>query len=168
MTTEADRLDPSSELAVRRHKLEELRAHGQDPFKIDRYDFTHRAQEIQGNFDSLEGQVVRVAGRIMSKRGHGKVSFAHLQDATGLIQVYARINNLGEEGYNEFKELDLGDIIGAEGKVFKTHRGETTIELTDYTLLTKTLRPLPDKWHGLKDVEISSFGTIWPSRAFWK
>ncbi|NLG86742.1 MAG: lysine--tRNA ligase, partial [Firmicutes bacterium] len=153
-TTEAEKLDPSSELAVRRRKLEELRARGQDPFKIDRYDFTHRAQEIHDNFAGLEGQVVRIAGRIMSKRGHGKVSFAHLQDATGLIQVYARINNLGEEGYEAFKELDLGDIIGAEGRVFKTHRGETTVELTAYTLLAKSLRPLPDKWHGLKDVDL--------------
>ncbi|MGI6129349.1 MAG: lysine--tRNA ligase [bacterium] len=154
MPTEVDRLDPSSELAVRRKKLEELRSHGQDPFKIHRYDFTHRARDIHNDFDTLEGETVRIAGRIMSKRQHGKVSFAHVQDATGLTQIYARINNLGEEGYEQFKELDLGDIIGVEGKVFKTHRGEVTVEVATYTLLTKTLRPLPDKWHGLKDVDI--------------
>ncbi len=125
--TEAERLDPSSELAVRRRKLKELQAKGQDPFKIDRYDFTHRAAEILDNFDSLEGQQVTIAGRIMSKRGHGKVSFAHIQDGSGLVQIYARINELGEEEYEQFKELDLGDIIGGVGKVFKTRRGEITV-----------------------------------------
>lgn len=149
-----ENLDPSSELAVRRRKLQELKGRGQDPFKIDRFDFTHRAAEIHDNFDSLQGQEVTIAGRMMSKREHGKVSFAHLQDASGLIQIYARINNLGEERYGQFKELDLGDIIGVTGKVFKTHRGETTVELSSYTLLSKALRPLPEKWHGLKDVDL--------------
>lgn len=149
-----ENLDPSSELAVRRRKLQELQAKGQDPFKIHRFDFTHRAAEIQENFDSLEGKQVIIAGRIMSKREHGKVSFAHVQDASGLIQIYVRINNLGEERYEQFKELDLGDIIGVVGKVFKTRRGETTVELTEYTLLAKSLRPLPEKWHGLKDVDL--------------
>ncbi len=152
--TEAERLDPSSELAVRRRKLKELQAKGQDPFKIDRYDFTHRAAEILDNFDSLEGQQVTIAGRIMSKRGHGKVSFAHIQDGSGLVQIYARINELGEEEYEQFKELDLGDIIGGVGKVFKTRRGEITVGLKSYTLLSKSLRPLPEKWHGLKDTDL--------------
>ena len=154
MSTEPGRPDPSSELAVRRQKLDELRAGGQDPFIIHRYDFTHRAEDIHGDYDSLEGQKVGIAGRIMSKRQHGKVSFAHLQDSTGLLQIYASVNDLGEDGYEQFKDLDLGDIIGVEGKVFKTHRGEITVEVLAYQLLTKTLRPLPDKWHGLKDVDI--------------
>ncbi|MDI3538674.1 MAG: lysyl-tRNA synthetase, class [Bacillota bacterium] len=151
---ETPAIDPSSELAARRRKLDELRARGQDPFKIDRFPFTHHAQEILANFDQLEGQEVRIAGRIMSKREHGKVTFAHLQDASGQIQIYARIDALGERAYEDFTDLDLGDIIGVEGKVFRTRRGEITVEVFSYTLLSKSLRPLPEKWHGLKDVEI--------------
>lgn len=151
---EIEALDPSSELAARRRKLDELRARGQDPFKIDHYDFTHRAQNILTDFPAFEGQLVRIAGRLMSMREHGKVTFAHLMDASGQIQVYAQINNLGEDGYRQFRSLDLGDIIGVEGKVFKTRRGEITVEILAYTLLVKSLRPLPEKWHGLKDVEL--------------
>ncbi|MDK2784660.1 MAG: lysyl-tRNA synthetase, class [Bacillota bacterium] len=151
---ETPALDPGSELAARRRKLDELRARGQDPFKIDRFPLTHHAREIIANFAELEGQEVRIAGRLMSKREHGKVTFAHLQDASGQIQIYARINTLGESTYEEFTDLDLGDIIGVQGKVFRTRRGEITVEVFSYTLLSKSLRPLPEKWHGLKDVEI--------------
>jgi lysyl-tRNA synthetase class 2 len=146
--------DSSSELAVRRRKLQQLKEQGRDPFRLDRFDFTHETAEIHDRFDSLQGKPVSIAGRIMSKREHGKVSFAHVRDGSGEIQLYASINDLGEECYGQFKDLDVGDIIGVRGSVFKTRRGETTIKLDKYTLLAKALRPLPEKWHGLKDVDL--------------
>ncbi|NLY50117.1 MAG: lysine--tRNA ligase, partial [Firmicutes bacterium] len=152
--TDRETLDPSSELAVRRRKLDELRAAGRDPYVIDRYDFTHKAAEIVKGFDALVGQEVRIAGRLMSIREHGKVTFAHLRDASGQIQIYARIDNLSEEDYARFTTLDVGDIIGVRGTVFRTRRGEITVEVLEYLLLSKSLRPMPEKWHGLKDVEI--------------
>lgn len=121
---ELEAFDPASELAARRRKLDELRERGQDPFKIDHFAFSHHAQEILDNYAALEGTEVKIAGRLMSIREHGKVTFAHLRDASGQIQVYARIDNLGEERYKAFTNLDLGDIIGVEGKVFRTRRGD--------------------------------------------
>ena len=145
--------DPGSELAVRRRKLQELKRRGEDPFKIDRFDFTHRAAQIQAEFDNLEGQPVVIAGRLMSKRTHGKVSFAHVRDSSGEIQIYASVNDLDEEQYERFKDLDVGDMM-VNGQVFKTRRGEITVKITSHTLLAKALRPLPAKWHGLKDMDL--------------
>nr|WP_277998214.1 lysine--tRNA ligase [Zhaonella formicivorans] len=140
-------------MQVRRQKLDELRNAGIDPFG-QRYMRTHMAQNILDNFAELENQVVAIAGRIMAKRGHGKASFAHVQDLSGQIQVYVRLDDVGEFTYQMFTKLDIGDIIGIKGKVFKTKMGETTVWAEDVVLLTKSLRPLPEKWHGLKDVEI--------------
>lgn len=135
------------------NKLEALRAKDIDPYG-QAFSISHHARDILDNFDALEGQNVSVAGRIHTMRAHGKSSFAHIIDVTGQIQIYAKIDQLGEECYNSFKDLDLGDIIGVQGKVFRTRRGEVTVDVEGVTLLSKALRPLPDKWHGLKDVEI--------------
>jgi lysyl-tRNA synthetase class 2 len=135
------------------NKLEALRAKDIDPYG-QAFSISHHARDILDNFDALEGQNVSVAGRIHTMRAHGKSSFAHIIDVTGQIQIYAKIDQLGEECYNFFKDLDLGDIIGVQGKVFRTRRGEVTVDVEEVTLLSKALRPLPDKWHGLKDVEI--------------
>jgi lysyl-tRNA synthetase class 2 len=140
-------------MQVRRQKLDELRSAGIEPFG-NRYERTHKAQEILDNFEGLDGSVVSVAGRIMAKRGHGKVNFAHVQDVSGQIQVYVRLNEIGEDMYDMFTKLDIGDLIGVQGKVFKTKTGETSIWAKEITLLTKSLRPLPEKWHGLKDVDV--------------
>ncbi|KJS15406.1 MAG: lysyl-tRNA synthetase [Peptococcaceae bacterium BRH_c4b] len=140
-------------MLVRREKLAELRDRGIEPFG-GKYLRTHTAVDITGSFDAMEAQEVRVAGRIMSRRIQGKAGFAHIQDATGQIQVYARLNDIGQEAYDLFTKLDIGDIIGAAGKVFKTRMGEITISINELTLLSKSLRPLPEKWHGLKDVEL--------------
>ncbi|AVX19323.1 MULTISPECIES: lysine--tRNA ligase [Carboxydocella] len=140
-------------LLVRREKLQELRNKGIEPFG-GKFERTHLSQEIIDNFGELEGQKVIIAGRIMAKRGHGKASFAHLQDGAGLIQIYVRVNDVGEENYELFVKADIGDIIGVEGTVFKTQRGEITVSATKVTMLAKSLRPLPEKWHGLKDVEL--------------
>lgn len=140
-------------MLVRRKKLDELRAKGIDPFG-QKFVRTHSAQEIHDNFDQLAGQRVRVAGRIMTKRGHGKAGFAHIQDFSGRVQIYGRLDVLGEEGYSLFEDLDIGDIIGVEGEVFRTQRGEVTVKVHQLTMLAKSLRPLPEKWHGLKDIEL--------------
>lgn len=140
-------------LLIRREKLQELRQKGIEPFG-GKFERTHLSQDVIDNFDQLEGQKVIIAGRIMAKRGHGKASFAHLQDGAGLIQIYVRINDVGEEAYEIFSKADIGDIIGVEGTVFKTQRGEITVSAASITMLAKSLRPLPEKWHGLKDVEL--------------
>ncbi|MEW6624131.1 MAG: lysine--tRNA ligase [Bacillota bacterium] len=140
-------------LKVRREKLEEFRQMGIDPFG-GKFIVSHHAQKVIEDFAALEGQTVKMAGRLMAKREHGKASFAHIQDLTGKIQIYAQLDKLGEEIYSFFKKLDIGDIIGVEGVVFKTRRGEVTIELEKLTLLTKSLQPLPEKWHGLKDMDL--------------
>ncbi len=114
---------------------------------------THHAQDIKDNFDALEGSEVRVAGRLMSKRGMGKVSFCDLQDKSGRIQLYARKDEMDEEEYNRFKKYDIGDIVGVEGEVFRTQRGEMSVRAKKITLLSKSLRPLPEKYHGLTDKE---------------
>jgi len=138
-------------LQVRRSKLFELQKTGKDPFHIVKYDVTHRTGQILSDFEGYENKNVSIAGRLMSKRGMGKSSFCDLQDRDGKIQLYVRINDIGEEEYENFKKLDIGDIIGVTGRVFKTRMGEISIHVDSYTLLSKSLRPLPEKFHGLKD-----------------
>ena len=146
-------------MKVRREKMEAFRAMGVPPFG-HRYDVTAHAADIHAKYDHLEGEEeseedVRIAGRLMAIRGHGKASFCTLSDRTGSIQVYFKIDVLGEQKYKEeFKRLDIGDIVGIKGKVFKTHRGELTVRVDDFDLLSKSLRPLPEKFHGLQDVDI--------------
>ena len=149
----AQEQDLSEILKVRREKLAALRAEGRDPFKETRFDVTHHAQDIKDNFDALEGSEVRVAGRLMSKRGMGKVSFCDLQDKSGRIQLYARKDEMDEEEYNRFKKYDIGDIVGVRGEVFRTQRGEMSVRAKEITLLSKSLRPLPEKFHGLRDTD---------------
>ena len=141
-------------LKVRRDKLKALQDMGMDPFTITKYDVTHHAQEIKDNFDALEGQTVSVGGRLMSKRGMGKVSFCDLQDKSGRIQLYARRDEMDPEEYNRFKKYDIGDIVGVEGTVFRTEKGEMSVRAKHITLLSKSLQPLPEKFHGLTDKEM--------------
>jgi lysyl-tRNA synthetase, class II len=138
---------------VRRDKLAALQGAGADPFAIHRYDRTHTAQEILDGFETLDGQDVTICGRLMLIRKMGKAAFAQLQDVSGRIQIYAKRDDLGEEAYDAFKRLDIGDIIGGKGFVFRTQTGETTVHLREVTLLSKSLRPLPEKFHGLQDQE---------------
>ena len=146
--------DATDVLAVRRQKLDELRAEGHDPFLITKYDRTHHSNEIKDNYEALEGKAVSVAGRLMSKRIMGKASFCHVQDLGGTIQVYVARDNVGEEEYRGFKKLDIGDIVGVEGTVFKTKTGETSIHATSLTLLSKSLQVLPEKYHGLTNTDL--------------
>ncbi|WP_046173330.1 lysine--tRNA ligase [Domibacillus indicus] len=149
----------NDQLLVRREKMQTLREKGQDPFG-GRFDRTHTAESISAQYDSFSKEEleekeaeVTIAGRIMTKRGKGKAGFAHVQDLTGQIQIYVRKDAVGEEQYELFTSTDLGDIVGVKGKVFKTNVGELSVKATEYIFLTKALRPLPDKHHGLKDVE---------------
>lgn len=144
--------DLNSQMLVRREKMSALAAQGIEPFGR-KYNSTHHAAEITKQFEALEGQVVRVAGRVMTFRGHGKSSFAHIMDLSGQIQIYLRQDTLGEEGYGQLQFTDLGDIIGVEGIVFRTQKGEISIRVSAFEHLAKCLRPLPEKWHGLKDIE---------------
>ncbi|NLK86188.1 MAG: lysine--tRNA ligase [Clostridiaceae bacterium] len=141
-------------LKVRRLKLQELQQNQKDPFKIIKYDVTHNSKEIIDNFESMEGAHVSAAGRLMSKRGMGKASFCDLQDREGRIQLYVKIDDVGAEVYEDFKKFDIGDIVGVEGTVFRTHKGEISIKTDKIILLAKSLQPLPEKWHGLKDVDL--------------
>ena len=141
-------------LQIRRDKLKALQDEGRNPFEITTYDVSHHAQEIKDNFDALEGTVVTLGGRLMSKRGMGKVSFCDLQDKSGRIQIYARKDEMDEEAYNRFKKYDIGDIVGVKGEVFRTQRGEMSIRAQEVTLLSKSLQPLPEKFHGLTDKEL--------------
>ena len=143
----------SALLQVRRDKLKELQDAGQDPFEITKYVVTAKSADIKDNFESMEGQSVSVAGRLMSKRGMGKAVFCDLQDVKGRVQLYVRIDELGEEAFAKFKKMDIGDIVGVEGEVFKTQRGEISVKAHKVTLLSKSLLPLPEKFHGLKDNE---------------
>ncbi len=147
-------LDLSEILQVRRDKLAALREAGKDPYEITKYDVTNHAKELIDEFESYEGKNVSVAGRLMSKRGMGKASFCDLLDKTGKIQLYLRIDEVGEENYEEIKKLDIGDIVGVEGEVFRTKRGEISIKGSKVTLLSKSLLPLPEKFHGLKDTDL--------------
>ena len=138
---------------VRREKLAELQQNGKDPFVITKYDQTHHSQEIKDSFDELEGKTVSIAGRMMSKRVMGKASFCNVQDLTGNIQSYVARDSVGEENYKEFKKLDVGDVIGIEGEVFKTKTGEMSIHASRVTLLSKSLQILPEKFHGLTNTD---------------
>ena len=141
-------------LQIRRDKLKALQDEGRDPFQITKFDVTHHAQDIKDNFDALEGTPVRVAGRLMSKRGMGKVSFCDMQDKSGRIQLYARKDEMDEDNYNRFKKYDIGDIVGVVGEVFRTQRGEMSVRAHEIILLSKSLRPLPEKFHGLTDKDM--------------
>ena len=146
-------LSLSEQMVVRREKLEALRSEGLDPFVQTKFELSHDSAAIKENFDALEGQTVRVAGRLMSKRGMGKASFCDLQDNTGRIQLFAKIDELGEEAFNRFKKYDIGDIVGVVGEPFRTKTGEMSVRAKQITLLSKSLIPLPEKFHGLTDLE---------------
>ena len=141
-------------LQIRRDKLKELQESGNDPFQITKYDVDNTAANIKENFDALEGQEVSVAGRLMSKRGMGKVSFCDMQDKSGRIQLYARKDEMDEAEYARFKKYDIGDIVGVKGIVFRTQRGEMSVRVVTCTLLSKSLLPLPEKFHGLTSTEL--------------
>ena len=141
-------------LKVRRDKLKELQDNGKDPFVITKYDVTHHSQEVKDNFETLEGQSVSLAGRVMSKRVMGKASFCHIQDLQGTIQSYVARDSIGEEEYKAFKKMDIGDIVGLKGEVFKTKTGEISIHASEVTLLSKSLQILPEKFHGLTNTDI--------------
>ncbi len=140
-------------MAQRLAKLRALEAEGRNPFLVTEYRRTHLAKEILENFEAMEHQTVRVAGRVMSRRGQGKVTFMHLQDASGQIQGFFRFDDLGADAYERLKLVDIGDILGIEGYVFRTRTGEISVHVSSFDILTKALRPLPEEWHGLKDVE---------------
>ncbi len=141
-------------LKVRREKLSEFQAAGKDPFQITKYDVTHHSSEIKENYDAMEGQVVRVAGRVMQKRVMGKASFCNVQDLKGNIQSYVARDDIGEESYKDFKKYDIGDIVGIEGRVFKTKTGEISIHASHVVLLSKSLQILPEKYHGLTNTDL--------------
>ena len=141
-------------LQVRREKLADLQANGKNPFQITKYDVTNHSMEIKNAFEEFEGKEVTLAGRMMSKRVMGKASFCSIQDLQGAIQAYVARDNLGEESYKDFKKLDIGDIIGIKGEVFKTKTGEISIHATEVTLLSKSLNPLPEKFHGLTNTDL--------------
>lgn len=147
-------LDLNQLMIIRREKLERLKQNNKNPFEITKFDITHTSKEIIDNYEELEGKDVTIAGRIMAKRIMGKASFCHIQDGDGKIQSYVSINDLGEESYKQFKEDDIGDIIGITGFVFKTRTGEISIHAKEVILLSKSLRPLPEKFHGLKDTDL--------------
>ena len=141
-------------LRLRREKLAALQEAGEDPFQQTRFAWDATSRQIKENFDAMEGQSVKVAGRLMSKRGMGKVSFCDLQDRDGRIQLYARQDEMDEAVYKKFKKFDIGDIVGVDGEVFRTQRGEMSVRAKDITLLSKSLLPLPEKFHGLQDKEL--------------
>ena len=147
-------LPVSEQAQIRRDKLAALRAEGRDPFVITKFDFNTDSAAIKADYEGFEGKTVKVAGRLMSKRGQGKVMFCDLQDSTGRIQLFVKIDEMGEEEYARFKKNDIGDIIGVEGEVFKTKTEEISIRTRSIVLLSKSLLPLPEKYHGLTDKEI--------------
>ena len=147
-------LPVSEQAQIRRDKLAALQAEGRDPFLITKFDFDADSAAIKADYDAYEEKDVKVAGRLMSKRGQGKVMFCDLQDSTGRIQLFVKIDEMGEEEYARFKKNDIGDILGCEGKVFKTKTGEISVRTSSITLLSKSLLPLPEKYHGLTDKEI--------------
>ena len=147
-------VDVNQLMQIRRDKLTKLKEEGKNPFEITKFNRTHTSKQVVDNYEELEGKDVTVAGRIMAKRIMGKASFCHIQDGDGRIQSYVSINELGEESYKQFKEDDIGDIIGITGFVFKTKTGEISIHAKEVTLLSKSLRPLPEKFHGLKDTDL--------------
>ena len=144
----------SQVVKIRREKLDELKAQGLDPFEKVRFSRTHHSAEIVGQYDALEGETVAVAGRLMAKRIMGKASFGHVLDAVGSIQIYLRRDELPEGQYDAFKKMDIGDLVGVNGRVFKTRTGEVSLHVTQIELLAKSLLPLPEKFHGLKDPDL--------------
>ena len=153
-TTQQPEQELSEQRRVRREKLAALQAAGEDPFQQTRFDWDATSAQIKEHFDQMEGRAVKVAGRLMSKRGMGKVSFCDLQDRDGRIQLYARQDEMDEEVYKKFKKFDIGDIVGVEGEAFRTQRGEMSVRAHNITLLSKSLLPLPEKFHGLQDKEL--------------
>jgi len=151
--TNEQQQDLSEILRIRREKLSALQQEGRDPFQETKYVVSHHAQEIKDQFEQLEGNQVSVAGRLMSKRGMGKVSFCDLQDRSGRIQLYARKDEMDAQVYDRFRKYDIGDIVGVKGQVFRTQRGEMSVRVQEITLLSKSLLPLPEKFHGLTDKE---------------
>jgi lysyl-tRNA synthetase class 2 len=145
--------DVNDIIQARLKKLQELRQMDVNPYG-KKYSTTHNSQDIKEGFEQLNGESVKVAGRVMAIRGHGKAAFFDLQDQQGRIQIYIKKDNVNERIFRIFKLLDIGDIVGVAGEVFKTHKGEISVFLADITVLAKSLKPLPEKWHGLKDVEI--------------
>ena len=158
MSEELENVQTEEELSellkIRREKLTELQSLGKNPFENVKYPVDSYAAGIVDKFDDYEGKIVVLAGRMMSKRDMGKASFADLRDNSGKIQLYVRKDNIGEEEYRLFKKADIGDIIGVKGTVFRTHKGEVSVNISEYTMLSKSLLPLPEKWHGLKDTEL--------------
>ena len=152
-TTQQPEQELSEQRRVRREKLAALQAAGEDPFQQTRFDWDATSAQIKEHFDQMEGRAVKVAGRLMSKRGMGKVSFCDLQDRDGRIQLYARQDEMDEAVYKKFKKFDIGDIVGVEGEVFRTQRGEMSVRAKNITLLSKALLPLPEKFHGLQDTD---------------
>jgi lysyl-tRNA synthetase class 2 len=147
-------VDESDLVGQRREKLARLRKKGADPYRFTQYDRTHLSREIHESVEALEGNTVRVAGRLLARRRHGKATFADLQDGSGTIQLLFRVNQLGDERYAELDDLDDGDLVGAEGQVMRTRMGEVTVAVSAFAILSKALRPPPEKWHGLRDVEV--------------
>ena len=154
LTAEEEQQKRSEILQIRRDKLSALQEEGKDPFQITTYARTAYADQIVEKFDEMEGRTVSIAGRIMSKRGMGKASFIDLRDSSGRVQSYVRQDHVGPEVYADFKKWDIGDIIGIEGEVFRTQKGEISVKADKAVLLSKSLLPLPEKWHGLKDTEL--------------
>ncbi|MBQ8902965.1 MAG: lysine--tRNA ligase, partial [Oscillospiraceae bacterium] len=150
----APQQDLNELLKVRRQKLADLQAAGKDPFKITKYDVTHHSTDIKDGFEELEGKTVTIAGRIMSKRIMCKASFCNVQDLKGNIQSYVARDSVGEEPYADFKKLDVGDIVGIKGEVFKTKTGEISVHAMEITLLSKSLQVLPEKFHGLTNTDV--------------
>lgn len=154
LTAEEEQQKLSEVLQIRRDKLEALKNEGKDPFLTTSYTRTAYAQPIVDAFDDYEGREVSIAGRMMSRRIMGKASFIDVRDASGRIQSYVRRDEIGDEPYADFKKWDIGDIVGIRGEVFRTQKGEISIKAHEITLLSKSLLPLPEKWHGLKDTEL--------------
>ena len=144
----------SEQEQLRREKLKDLQAQGKDPFDVYKVERTHTSAQVKDNYDELEGKEVTVAGRIMSKRGQGKVVFSDIHDKEGKIQLFIKIDEVGEEALKFYKTLDLGDIIAATGTVFKTKTEEISVKVSSFELTCKSLKPLPEKWHGLKDPDL--------------
>ena len=153
MAQENQTLDTNEQVEIRKEKLETLKAAGKDPFVTTKFDVTHHSVDIRNDFENLENKQVTIAGRMMFKRIMGKASFCNLSDRYGSMQCYVARDSIGEEAYADFKKYDVGDVIGIKGYVFKTKTGEISVHAEEVTLLTKSLRPLPEKYHGLKDTE---------------
>jgi lysyl-tRNA synthetase class 2 len=144
----------NEQVTIRRQKLADLQEQGKDPFDVYKVERTHTSQEVKDNFEQLEGKEVTIAGRLMSKRVHGKAGFSDIHDRYGKIQIYIKINDIGEEKLKEFKTYDIGDFLSVTGTPFTTKTGETSLHIVDFQLIAKSLKPLPEKWHGLKDPDL--------------